>query len=84
MNVHSLSFHAPKPGHLSLGELMDGGVELREHFVVRELANHKLRKKFVFQTVINQLIGSNSAIEQRFYFGNHPLVEALFEACHHQ
>ena len=39
VDVGAAAFHASEPGHLSLGELVDGCLELGEHLVIGELPN---------------------------------------------
>ena len=46
-DVESHAFHAAEPGHLPFGELVDGGVELRDHIAVVQFAYKILGDKLI-------------------------------------
>ena len=47
MDLEASTLHATKPGHLALGELMDGDLEAMDHLVVRGHAHQILRQEFI-------------------------------------
>src|SRR5690554_3670882 len=57
---YSPTLHAPEPGHMSFGKLVNGDIELGHHFVVAQTARHVLGDKLVLQAIINQVLGTKS------------------------
>ena len=54
---------------------MDCRFEQAHHLVVLQLTHHILRQELVFQSVVNQVFGLYTAVEQAFHLINHTLVE---------
>ena len=82
MDVEAAFLHAAEPGHLALGELVDGGFELTDHLVVGELAGEVEGEELVLQAVIDQVLGWDVAlVEQATYFIDHTGIEALTQTA---
>ena len=52
MDGKTAPLHAAEPGHLALGELVDGIGKEDVHLVVGEFPQHILRDEFVFKAVV--------------------------------
>ena len=76
----AVALHAAKPGHLALGELVDGVGEEGAHLVVAEDAEDVLRHEFVFQTVIDQVFGGDAGGEQAADLVDETFGQARVEA----
>ena len=59
MDIESIAFHFPEPGHLPFSKLMNGHVQLLHHFLIAQLSVRVQRQVFIFQTVINQIFGAS-------------------------
>ena len=70
-----------KQGFTGLAEseckLMYGDFQLTKHFVEGQFANQMQRQVFVFKSVINQVLGLNTLIEQRFHLCEHPMFQTF-------
>ena len=60
MDSKASSFHPPEPGHLAFGKLVDGYFQLAEHFIIGQLANDVKCQILVFQSVVNEVVGTNA------------------------
>ena len=77
-DVGATLFHAPEPGHLSLGKLMDGNLQLTYHLVIRQIAKDVERKIFVFKTVVEQVFGRDF-LKQSPDLVDHTLLQTFVE-----
>src|SRR5690554_338703 len=80
VNGNSPSLHAPEPGHLSFGKLVNGDIELGHHFVVAQTARHVLGDKLILQAIINQVLGTKSFSQQSLHLSHQSLLQALLQA----
>jgi len=75
MNGEASTLHATEPRHLPFGKLMDGNLQARKHLVVGGLANDIFRQVFIFQAVIDKVVGRYSLGQQPFDLINHTLFQ---------
>jgi len=80
VNGHALLFHAPKPGLLAFGELMNGAVEFLNHVVAVQLALQMLGDEAVFKAVIFQGFIEHSLCVQGSHLLDQSFSEALLES----
>ena len=64
MDLYAIFLHSAEPGHLALGELMDGITQQKAHLIVGQDAQHVLGHELIFQTVIHQVFGTYSAVQK--------------------
>ena len=70
-------FHAAEPGHLALGELVDGDFQLAEHLFLGQLVDDVLGDEFVFQTVVYQVLGVDAlVVDEAAHLVDHALIKA--------
>ena len=75
-------FHAAEPGHLALGELVDGDFQLAEHFFFGQLADDVLGDEFVFQAVIDEVFGVNALlVDKAAHLVDHAFVQTGAQAA---
>ena len=79
VNGKTSALHAAEPRHLALGKLMDGYLEALEHLVVGETACDVFGDEFVFETVVDEVVGRDSLGEKAADFVYHAFVEAGFQ-----
>ena len=76
MDPHPAALHPAPPGHLALGELVDGGGERVAHLLIGEGALQVEGDVFVFQPVGKEPFGGYAAREQPPDFVDHPFLQA--------
>ena len=59
---------------------MYGYLKQSEHLFARGLSYHVLGHKFILQSVIYQVVGTDAAIYQALHFVNHSLIDASLQA----
>ena len=64
----SAPFHAPEPGHLTLGKLVYGDFQERRHFVEGVFAQNVFSQIFIFEAIVNQVFRGNPLVEKAPYF----------------
>ena len=79
MNEESATLHATEPCHLAFGELVNGRFESGKHGLVVRLPRQIQGDEFVFQPVIDQIIGRNATVEKSLDFLYHTLVHTGME-----
>ena len=81
MDGNPAAFHAAEVGHLTFGKLVYGNLQLAYHFVVCEFTDDMHGEVFIFQSVINQILGCNARCEYATHFVDHALLLALVQAA---
>ena len=81
INLKSAAFHTPEPGHLPLGELMDGNLKTREHLAIGQLPRQILSHKLIFQSVLDQVFCRYALIEQGLHLIHHPFVQPCLQTA---
>ena len=76
----SAPFHAPEPGHLTLGKLVNGDFQERRHFVEGVFAQNVFSQIFIFEAIVNQVFRGNPLVEKAPYFIDHAGIETCPEA----
>lgn len=66
---------------MAFGELVDGGLEFEDHFVVGEGAGEVEGDVFVLEAVVEEVFGLESAVEEAADFVYQAFVEAGAEAA---
>ena len=75
-------FHATEPGHLALGKLVDGYLELAVHLVVGQLADAVEGDVLVLQAVAYEALGRDG-LQQGLHFLYHAFLQTgLQSACY--
>lgn len=80
MDGEAAALHAPKPGHLSFGKLVDSDFQAAEHLVVGGAPEGIFGDKLIFQTVVDQVLGGD-CLEQTFYLLYHSFLQSLAQAA---
>lgn len=80
MDGEAAALHAPKPGHLSFGKLVDGDLQAAEHLVVGGAAEGVFGDKLILQTVVDQILGRDR-LEQTFYLLYHSFLQSLAQTA---
>ena len=84
MDADAVAFHAAEPGHLALGELMDGVREQDMHLIIGEFSQYILRNELILKTVPDQVLGRDAAVQEALDFLDkavfQPLVQAAVDA----
>ena len=73
MDAGTAALHAPEPGHLAFGELVDGDGESLTHLPVVELAQKIECDELVLKPVGNESFCRHSAVQQTLYLLHHSL-----------
>ena len=60
---------------------MDGDFELAEHLFLGQLADDMLGDEFVLQTVVDEVLGVDTLVDEASHLVNHSLVEAGTQAA---
>ena len=81
VDADAVAFHAAEPGHLALGELVDGVGEEDAHFVVGEFSQHILRNEFVFEAVPEEVVGGDAAGQETLDFFDETVFQAFVQAA---
>lgn len=71
--------HSSEPGHLAFGKLVDSDLQLSDHLLVGEFPNDVKCEIFVLQSVIDKVLGLDTAVEESAHFVDHSFVETAFE-----
>ena len=58
VDADAFALHSAEPGHLPLGELVDGGGELCAHLLVGQFSDDVLGDEFVFESVVYEVFRS--------------------------
>ncbi|CCY02519.1 unknown [Prevotella sp. CAG:924] len=77
MDHRSAPFHTAKPCHLTLGELVDGDLQLTEHLIVGETPDDILRHIFILETIVDKILWRDAPLYQASYLVDHAIVEPL-------
>ena len=72
--------HAAEPGHLALGKLVDGYLQLAEHFVVGQLADAIEGDVLVLQTVADETLGGDG-LQERLHLLYHAFLQTGFQTA---
>ena len=64
MDPDAVTLHAAEPGHLALGELVDGVGEEDVHLVVGKLSQDILCNELILKAVPDQVIGRDAVVQQ--------------------
>ena len=73
------ALHTPKPRHLPLGKLVYRDFKLLKHLIIAQFTYHIFREIFIFQPIINQVVGRNTAINQPPYLISHSCLKACLQ-----
>ncbi len=79
MDGMSFSLHAPEPGHLAFGKLVDGGIQFLKHLFVGEVPCQIIGHMPVFEPVETKLCGLQPSLKQPSYFIHHAIPEPDFQ-----
>ncbi len=60
---------------LPFSKLMNGHVQLLHHFLIAQLSGQVQRQVFIFQTVINQIFGLHTTLQNPFHLLHHSLLQ---------
>ena len=80
MDAEPPALHAAEPCHLALGKLVDGYLQLAEHFVAGGFTDDVFRHVFVLKAIVYKVFGWNPAIQQSTDFLRHSLVEPCLQS----
>ena len=72
--------HAAEPGHLALGKLVDGNLQLAEHLVVGQLADAIKGDVLVLQTVADETLGGDG-LQERLHLLYHAFLQTGLQAA---
>ena len=72
--------HAAEPGHLALGKLVDGNLQLAEHLVVGQLADAIKGDVLVLQAVADEALGGDG-LQERLHLLYHAFLQTGLQAA---
>ena len=70
---------AAEPGHLALGELLDGVAQFFDHLLVADLPGQVPGQVFVFQAELDHEFFADTLVQKGADFIHHALLQALFK-----
>ena len=79
MDADAVALHAAEPGHLALGELVDGVPEEDVHLLVGQLPQKILRNEFILKTVPEQVFGRDTAVQEALDLFDETVFQALVQ-----
>ena len=75
----AVAFHSAEPGHLAFGELVDGVGKEGAHLVVGEDAEDVLGDEFVFQSVVDEVLCGDAAVQKAADFVHEAFCQARIQ-----
>lgn len=79
MYVIASALHASEPSHLAFGKLMYRDFKLAHHVVITHIAHHVTGQILVLKSVVYQVVGSYSLLNQPAHLIDHSRVKTGFK-----
>ncbi len=77
MDIYPIFLHSPEPSHLALCELVNGIGKKGPHLLECQDPKNVLRDELVLKSVVDKVLGTDSAVQKAFDFLDHPAREPL-------